>query len=530
MKLWHFHGGVHLDGHKAPACGHPIRQAEIPPQLVLPLLQHVGVPAKPVVQVGEYVHKGRVVATCADGSCNQPGTVPIHASSSGTVVAIEARPVPHASGLEAPCIVIESDGLDAWGERRPILEECLSLAPDELRFRIAKAGIVGLGGAGFPSHIKLLPKGIETLILNGAECEPNISCDDRLMRERPEEVVLGGKILAHVVGGAQRCIIALEDNKPEAYAALRSHIEDQVDHGKFGKGCKVEVMQVPTLYPMGGERQLIKVLTDREVPRAGYPAELGMVVQNVETAAVVYRALKFGQPLISRIVTVTGSAVPQPRNLEVLLGTRIRDLLCQCDVTLNAVARVVMGGPMMGVTLNNLDMPVIKTTNCLIADTAASIQRRAPAMPCIRCGACERACPAQLLPQQLYWYARAKDFDKTEFYHLFDCIECGCCSYVCPSHIPLVQYYRYAKAEIRARRRERENSEHAKRRHEFRQFRLERDKAERQARHRKAVAPAQTPAQDQEHKQAVIAEAVERVRAKRARQSEANPPADDGVL
>jgi Na+-translocating ferredoxin:NAD+ oxidoreductase subunit C len=522
MKLWRFPGGVHLDDHKAPACAQPIREATIPPVLILPLLQHIGVPATPVVTVGARVRKGEVIATCTDGACNQPGMVPIHASSSGLVAAIEARPVPHASGLEALCIVIETDGLDESVALAPMLEECARLSPDELRFRIAKAGIVGLGGAGFPSHIKLLQKGIDTLILNGAECEPYISCDDRLMRDRPEQVVLGGRLLAHVVGGARRCIIALEDNKPEAYASLRRHIADQLAAGLLGNRCEIEVVQVPTLYPMGGERQLIRVLTGKEVPHNGIPAHLGIVVHNVETAVAAYRAVRFGRPLISRIVTVTGNAVPNPANLEVALGTPIRELLRQCGVE-KEPAQLIMGGPMMGTELKNSDMPVIKTTNCIIASNQPSAAP--PPMPCIRCGACERVCPLQLLPQQLYWYARAKDFTKLEDYQIFDCIECGCCSYVCPSHLPLVHYYRYAKAEIRARRRDKEKAEHAKQRHEFRLFRLERDKQERQARHKQAAA--KIPSADAEHSQAVIQDAVERVRAKRAATQQTPPNNED---
>jgi electron transport complex protein RnfC len=515
MTTNRFPGGVHLPGNKAPACHKPITPAAIPHYLILPLLQHIGVPAKPVVSIGERVFSGQVIAECADGACSQPGMVPIHASSSGTVVAIENRLVPHASGLEAPCVVIETDGKDEWCELTPILETCLSLAPDELRYRIAKAGIVGLGGAGFPSHIKLLNKGIDTLILNGAECEPYISCDDRLMRDRPAEVVLGGRLLSHVVGGAPRCIIALEDNKPEAFEALSQHVADELSQGNLGN-CEVEVVQVPTLYPMGGERQLIRVLTGKAVPRGKFPAEYGIVMHNVETAVAAYRALKFGRPLISRTVTVTGSAVTEAQNLDVLLGTPIRELLEQSGLQDDKLGRLIMGGPMMGITLQSLDMPVIKTTNCIIADTPQAMPP--PAMPCIRCGNCEQVCPIILLPQQLYWYAKAKDFDKVEDHNIFDCIECGCCSYVCPSNIPLVHYYRYAKAEIRARRQEKEKAEQARKRHEFKTFRIERDKRERQEKHKKAAAKINQG--DADHKKAVINDAVERVRAKRAAQQD----------
>jgi len=490
-RLWHFHGGVKPDEHKTLSCEKPIAPAKIPPFLVLPFLQHIGEPSEPVVQVGDKVLKGQIVAHCRGNDCSLLMSVPIHASSSGTIVAIEPRPVPHPSGLTAHCIVIETDGEEKWAERTPLVDYS-ALAPEVVRNHIAKAGIVGLGGAGFPSHIKLKPEGIDTLIINGAECEPYITCDDRLMREHPDDIIVGAQIIKHVLGGAKRCVIAVEDNKPAAYQALLEAAQG-----------RVEVIQVPSHYPMGGERQLIQVLTGKEVGRSQLPPNIGIVVHNVETARAVYRAVQIGQTLVSRVVTITGESVERPQNLEVLLGTPMNIVIDQCGRK-QGVERLIMGGPMMGFALPHDDMPIVKTTNCLIVSGANEIPL---AMPCIRCGACADVCPINLLPQQLYWHAKAKDFKKAQDYHLFDCIDCGCCAYVCPSHIPLVSYYRYAKAEIRASERERQKAERSRQRHDFHTFRIDRAKKERASRHKKAAAS----------KQAAIKAAVERAKAKQVK-------------
>lgn len=507
-KLYSFHGGLHLEGHKAMSMRSATVPARLPRYLVLPLQQHIGAPAEPLVEVGETVLKGQMIAR-AEGYVSTP----VHASSSGTVIAIEDRPVPHPSGLSARCIVIETDGREAWRERKQRIADYTRLDPSELRNRIRDAGIVGLGGAGFPAFIKLNPgpgAAVQTLILNGAECEPYITCDAMLMQERPEEVLEGARIMQHAIR-AEECLIGVEDNKPAAIAALRRAIAAAGAEG-------IEVVPVPTRYPAGGEKQLIEVLTGKEVPSGGLPVHVGVVCQNVATAAAVYRAIIHGEPLISRYVTVTGQGVADPRNLEVLLGTPVADLLAQAKRE-PQIDRLIMGGPMMGFALGTDQVPVSKTTNCILASAPGELPTADAALPCIRCGACMEVCPARLLPQQLYWHARAQEFDKVQDYHLFDCIECGCCAQVCPSHLPLVQYYRYAKTEIWAQERDKRSADLARRRHEFRQARLERElreKEERQRQKKAALKQSEGESKEKDAKQAAIQAALERAQAKRA--------------
>ena len=516
MSLWTFPGGLRLPGHKDASTREPIARAAIPPRLVIPLQQHIGELGKPLVRAGDTVLKGEIIGRA-------PGYVsaPVHASTSGRVVAIEDRPVPHPSGLSARCVVIEPDGRDAWTTLPDPIEDFRDTDPAILRQRLRDCGIVGLGGAAFPTAVKLntIAGGpVEELVLNGAECEPYITCDDMLMRERAAEVLAGLKIMRHMLQ-ARRCLIGIEDNKPRARAALDEALAADPEEG-------IEIVAVPTRYPAGGEKQLVYTLTGKEVPSDGLPLEVGVVCQNVATAVAAHRAVSRGEPMVSRIVTIAGGAIDNPGNWEVLIGTSFAELIRQAGGYRDDVSRLLMGGPMMGFALSHDEVPVVKATNCILAGTAREFPEPAAAMPCIRCGACSDACPVTLLPQQMYWHAKARDFDRAQDYDLFDCIECGVCSYVCPSHIPLVQYFRFAKSEIWAAEKERRKADLARDRFEFRQERLEREKAEKEARRReKKQALKRARGGDDSEKQAAIQAALERAQKKQADQE---PVTDHG--
>lgn len=506
-----FKGGLVLNGHKKMSSAAAIKTAPVPEKLIVPIQQHIGHKPDILVQPGDKVLKGQCLAKASG-----PVSANIHAPSSGIISSIDKQPVPHPSGLAATCISIETDGKDEWITRSPIKDGYKNKTCFELLEIIREAGIVGLGGATFPTSAKLQgcdQKNIDTLIINGAECEPYITCDDKLMQERADEIIQGTRILQHLLS-ARETIIAVEDNKPAAIKKLQQKkLELAAD--------SIEIVIVPTRYPTGGEKQLIKIITDKEVPAKGRPVDIGILCQNVATASSIYRAIYHDEPLISRLVTVTGPAIEQPANIEALIGTPMYQLIELCHGYKNNIGGLVMGGPMMGFALPNDELPITKACNCLLTKTVDEI-KPIPKQPCIRCGECAEVCPANLLPQQLYWYSSSKNFDRAQDLHLFDCIECGCCSYVCPSHIPLVQYYRFAKTEIWAQEKDREKSDIARQRHEFREARIAREKAEREEKLRKkkemlakkkAAEEGKTDVVDP--KKAAIEAALARVKAKK---------------
>jgi Na+-translocating ferredoxin:NAD+ oxidoreductase subunit C len=473
MNLFKFKGGVKPPTNKTQSTTLPIAVAPLPSRLIVPLHQSIGGTPRPVVEAGDTVLKGQLIGE-ADGWISAA----VHAPTSGTVIEVAMHVQPHPSGLDALCVVIEPDGRDQWITRTPL--DYAAMTPEAVREHLQQSGVVGLGGAVFPTHGKLTASKtvpMEELIINGAECEPFITCDDLLMRERAEEVVRGIGIFRDLLQ-PKKVLIGIEDNKPEAAAAMRAAVAAQNE--------TFTVVQVPTLYPAGGAKQLIRVLTGKEVPASKRSTDLGVQCFNVATAYTAWRAIAHGEPVVSRLVTVTGN-VHHPRNYEVLIGTPMDELLKLAQPHPDTDG-IIMGGPMMGFLVPQASVPVVKATNCLIARDDRLFPPKAPEMPCIRCGACAEACPHELQPFEMYWFSRAKNFGKTQEYNIFDCIECGCCSFVCPSRIPLVQYFRFAKSEIWSREREKNAADQAKTRFEFKQLREEREKAEKAAKLAKAAA------------------------------------------
>ncbi|MCF2860350.1 electron transport complex subunit RsxC, partial [Pseudoalteromonas sp. SMS1] len=497
-KLWQFPGGIHPPEQKFVSNQTGIGTLPLPEYLVLPLKQHIGANGQLLVNKGEHVLKGQVLT--------RPGTnwsLPVHAPTSGIISDIKPMPSAHPSAMPELSIILTPDGEDKWCE----LTSRTSIDGVDNKTLIDilhHAGIAGMGGAGFPTYVKAdSAKQIEYLVVNGVECEPYITADDMLMREHAKEIISGIEVMMSILS-PQYTLVGIEDNKPQAIEAMRT----AASHND-----KILIRAIPTKYPSGGEKQLIKVLTSKEVPSGGIPADVGVLVQNVGTLFAVSEAVYKGKPLIERVVTVTGNTIHTPQNVWALLGSEVKHLLDSQGFSPVEDQRVIMGGPMMGFTLPTVRIPVVKTTNCILAPDNQELAIAGQEQACIRCSACADACPQTLLPQQLQWFAKGKEYDKLEEYNLFDCIECGACSYVCPSEIPLVQYYRVAKAEIREQKLEKVKAERAKERFEARKIRLEREQEERQNRHKRPARSA--PAKDQSK----VTEALERVKKKRPEQS-----------
>ncbi len=517
MKPMHkFHGGMRLKGHKSESVSRPLRQASLPAQLVLPLKQHIGDYNKPLVKVGDHVLRGDLIGSSESSICAS-----LHAPSSGVISHIEQRPVAHPSGLSDSCIVIELDDKDEAHELPPVDPQQFSA--EEMIEVVQRAGIAGLGGAAFPTSAKLMrakAQPIDTLIINGVECEPYITCDDMLMRNYAAEMARGVGYLQQMLS-PKATLIAIEDNKLDAHALVKVALANQNLNN-------TQVVLVPTIYPSGGEKQLIEVLTGKQIPRGGLSFDIGMLCHNVGTCLAITRALEDQEPLISRIVTLSGDNIREPSNWEVRLGTPISHLIDLAGGTLQPDNHLVMGGPMMGFSLSSDQIPIVKASNCILAMRQQTI---APAPgahdECIRCGKCTEVCPAQLLPQQLYWHSRAKAYDSAQEFNLFDCIECGCCSAVCPSHIPLVQYYRAAKSEVRSAQQAKYKSDRARLRFEFREQRLLKKKQQEEEKRRlKREALQRKRAAADENQEDLVPDpvqaALERVKARKLARQAAN--------
>ncbi|EOF4703683.1 MAG: electron transport complex subunit RsxC [Klebsiella huaxiensis] len=494
-KVWDFNGGIHPPEMKTQSNSTPLRQVPLPHRLVIPLKQHIGAEGELCVQPGDRVLRGQPLTR------GWGRMLPVHAPTSGTVTAIAPHSTAHPSALAEMSVIIDADGEDRWIERDG-WNDYQNKSREDLIERIHQFGVAGLGGAGFPTGTKLRGGGdkIDTLIINAAECEPYITADDRLMQDCAAQIVDGIRILAHILQPSQ-VLIGIEDNKPQAISMLRAVLADT--HG-------IALRVIPTKYPSGGAKQLTQILTGKQVPHGGRSSDIGVLMQNVGTAYAVKRAVIDGEPLTERVVTLTGEAVSCPGNVWARLGTPVSHLLKDAGFCPSAEPMVIMGGPLMGFTLPWLDVPVVKITNCLLAPSATEMGEPEEEKGCIRCSACADACPADLLPQQLYWFSKGQQHDKATGHNLADCIECGACAWVCPSNIPLVQYFRQEKAEIYAIAQEEKRAVEAKARFEARQTRLERDKAARQERHKQAAV--QPAVQDQDAINAALARVREKQR------------------
>ncbi|HHF4945460.1 electron transport complex subunit RsxC [Haemophilus influenzae] len=504
-KLWDFKGGIHPPEMKSQSNSQPLRYLPLGTDFYIPLKQHLGTTGNLLIKEGDYVLKGQAL-TKGDGL----RMLPVHAPTSGTIKSIKPYVATHPSGLDEPTIHLQADGLDQWIERNPI-DDFSTLSSEQLIHKIYQAGIAGLGGAVFPTAAKIqsAEQKVKLLIINGAECEPYITCDDRLMRERADEIIKGIRILRYILH-PEKVVIAIEDNKPEAISAIRTALQGAND---------ISIRVIPTKYPSGATKQLIYLLTGIEVPSGARSSSIGVLMQNVGTMFAIKRAVINDEPLIERVVTLTGNKIAEKGNYWVRLGTPISQILSDAGYQFDKHFPIFAGGPMMGLELPNLNAPVTKLVNCLLAPDYLEYAEPKAEQACIRCSSCSDACPVNLMPQQLYWFARSEDHKKSEEYALKDCIECGICAYVCPSHIPLIQYFRQEKAKIWQIKEKQKKSDEAKIRFEAKQARMEREEQERKARSQRAAQArreelAQTKGEDP------VKAALERLKAKKANETE----------
>jgi len=498
-KIFKFNGGIQTNPKKDISTKNSIKCLPIPSELRLPLRQHIGNMPKLKVKVGDQVLKGELIAE-ADGNISAA----IHAPTSGKIKSVKKLLIPHPSGLPDFCVTLIPDNKDQWIKKAPVNWEKLGI--EKTIKLLLNSGIVGLGGAAFPSHLKLgnnRNSPINTLIINAAECEPYITCDDMLMRERGNDLIKGIKLVQSLLG-AKQTIIGIEDNKPEAYKIISDLII---------KESSVHIKIVPTIYPSGDAKRLIFLINGIKISKEKRSSEYGIQMFNVATIVAIYRFIVHGEASLSRIVTITGN-IKKPRNYEVLFGTPLQSLIQDTGGQKIRNNTFIMGGPMMGFKLPSIDVSVTKTMNCVISAEPEMIEAKKEPLPCIRCAKCAEACPVLLQPQELFWFSKSDQFEKAQNYNLFDCIECGCCSYVCPSNIPLVQFYRYAKSEIIAQSIAKEEADIARERNDFRILRLEREKKERAERNaqRKAENTSEEKSKLIEEKRAEIAAAMNRIK------------------
>lgn len=500
-----FAGGIQLKSEKASSLQQPLKKAILPKLIKIPLQQHLGLAALPIVKAGDLVFKGQLIA-------KEQGylSVPVHASTSGIIKEVAEHPMPGPATTLSECIVIEVDGEDKWLENRTPQIYFRNMSPVKIQKKILEAGLIGLGAPGFPSAVRIIPESntdIDLVILNATECESYVSCDEVLIRNHAKEVITGLEILMHALQ-VNDCVIAIEENKAKTVSVLQEALDNHA-------GIDIKLRLVPALYPVGAENLLIKSITGTEVTTDDLTAAANVVCYNAGTAFAAKKAIIDDEPLISRIVTVTGPGINQVCNLEVLLGTPINDIIAQCGGHNEQYKYLIMGGPMKGIRLVNDVAPVIKTTNCLLAIDASLDKSNIEASDCTRCDDCVPVCPVKLQPQQLHWHSKEFNKDRLLDYHLFDCIECGCCSYVCPSHIPLVDEYRQSKNRIWDKPKNQTQAEQNKQRYLNKLKRAEQQELDKRNKRSNVVDEKSDKDLALKNKQDEIAAAVNRVKAKR---------------